>query len=203
MIPLHVREFGRVNYEVTWRAMDAFTEARDESSPDELWLVEHDAVFTLGQAGKEEHLLNTGSIPVIRCDRGGQVTYHGPGQIIIYTLIDLRRRSIGIRDFVMLLEDAVIATLARYQIEGRASRDAPGVYVDSSKIAALGLRVRRGCTFHGLALNVDMDLTPFSMINPCGYAGLNVTSTQEVGIEADRSVLARVLMNELKIRLSA
>lgn len=202
MIPLQVREFGCVNYEVTWRAMEAYTDARDNSSADELWLVEHDAVFTLGQAGKEEHLLNTGPIPVIRCDRGGQVTYHGPGQIVIYTLIDLRRRSVGIRDFVMLLEDAVIATLAKYNVAAKSRREAPGVYVDSSKIAALGLRVRRGCTFHGLAMNVDMDLTPFSMINPCGYPGLTVTSTREVGIEADWSELAEKLMDELKIRLS-
>ena len=202
MNPLRVRDFGRVNYAVTWRAMEAYTDARDSSSPDELWTVEHDAVFTLGQAGKEEHLLNPGTIPIVRCDRGGQVTYHGPGQLVIYTLIDLRRRSLGIRDFVTLLEDAVIATLAPFGIDAASRRDAPGVYVGASKIAALGLRVRRGCTFHGLALNVDMDLAPFSMINPCGFPGLSVTSTKEVGIDADWQELAGCLIDELKARLS-
>jgi len=202
VIPLRVRDFGRVEYHLSWEAMRAFTDARDAESPDELWLVEHDPVFTLGQAGKMEHVLEPGTIPIVHSDRGGQVTYHGPGQIVIYTLVDLRRRGWGIREFVQLLESAVVSTLDHYEVASAGRREAPGVYVDGQKIAALGLRVRNGRTFHGLSLNVNMDLSPFKRINPCGYRGLEVTSTAEVGIDADTVELSDRLIGELKIRIT-
>ena len=176
-----VRELGRRAYEPVWRAMQAYTDARDEATPDELWLVEHDPVFTLGQAGKPEHVLLPGDIPVLHVDRGGQVTYHGPGQLVAYPLLDLRRLRIGVRDYVCRIEQAVIDTLADWNIEGRRRDGAPGVYVDGAKVAALGIRVRRGCTFHGLAFNIDMDLEPFSRINPCGFAGLEVVAMRDLG----------------------
>ena len=176
-----VRDLGRRAYEPVWRAMQAFTDARDEATPDELWLVEHDPVFTLGQAGKPEHVLLPGDIPVLHVDRGGQVTYHGPGQLVAYPLLDLRRLRIGVRDYVCRIEQAVIDTLADWNIEGRRRDGAPGVYVDGAKVAALGIRVRRGCTFHGLAFNIDMDLEPFSRINPCGFAGLEVVAMRDLG----------------------
>ena len=176
-----VRDLGRRAYEPVWRAMQAFTDARDEATPDELWLVEHDPVFTLGQAGKPEHVLLPGDIPVLHVDRGGQVTYHGPGQLVAYPLLDLRRLRIGVRDYVCRIEQAVIDTLADWNIEGRRRDGAPGVYVDGAKVAALGIRVRRGCTFHGLAFNIGMDLEPFSRINPCGFAGLEVVAMRDVG----------------------
>jgi len=160
--------------------MQSFTDERDEDTLDELWLVEHPAVFTQGQAGKEEHLLMPGDIPVVKVDRGGQVTYHGPGQQVIYFMINLRRRKMGVRQLVTLIENAIVATLKQYQIEAYAKPDAPGVYVDEKKIASLGLRVRKGCSFHGLALNVDMDLSPFLRINPCGYAGLEMVQTKDL-----------------------
>ena len=176
-----VRDLGRRAYEPVWRAMQSLTDARDETTPDELWLVEHDPVFTLGQAGKPEHVLLPGDIPVLQVDRGGQVTYHGPGQLVAYPLVDLRRLRIGVRDYVCRIEQAVIDTLSDWNIEGRRREGAPGVYVDGAKVAALGIRVRRGCAFHGLAFNIDMDLEPFSRINPCGYAGLEVVSMRDLG----------------------
>src|SRR5579875_685147 len=179
--PLAVRKLGRQPYAPVWRAMQAFTDARGPGTPDELWLVDHDPVFTLGQAGKPEHVLAPGDIPVIHVDRGGQVTYHGPGQIVAYPLLDLRRLGIGVRELVHRIEQAVIDTLAEWNIAAARREGAPGVYVADAKIAALGLRVRRGCTFHGLAFNVAMDLEPFRRINPCGYAGLQVTQMLDLG----------------------
>ena len=176
-----LRDLGRQAYEPVWRAMQAFTDARDAGTADELWLVEHDPVFTLGQAGKPEHVLLPGDIPVIHVDRGGQVTYHGPGQLVLYPLLDLRRLKLGVREYVCRIEQAIIDTLADWNIEASRREGAPGVYVAGAKIAALGIRVRRGCSFHGLAFNIDMDLSPFSRINPCGYAGLQVTSMVDLG----------------------
>ena len=176
-----VRDLGRQPYEPVWRAMQAFTDARDEATPDELWLVEHEPVFTLGQAGKPEHVLMPGDIPVLHVDRGGQVTYHGPGQIVLYPLLDLRRLKVGVREYVCRIEQAIIDTLGDWNIEAVRREGAPGVYVADAKIAALGIRVRRGCTFHGLAFNIAMDLSPFQRINPCGFEGLQVTSLVDLG----------------------
>ena len=176
-----VRDLGRQPYEPVWRAMQAFTDARDDDTPDELWLVEHEPVFTLGQAGKPEHVLAPGDIPVIHVDRGGQVTYHGPGQIVLYPLLDLRRLKLGVREYVCRIEQAIIDTLGDWNIGAVRREGAPGVYVAGAKIAALGIRVRRGCTFHGLAFNIAMDLSPFLRINPCGYEGLRVTSMVDLG----------------------
>ena len=167
--PLIRRALGRREYEPVWRAMQRFTDSRGAATPDELWVLEHPPVFTLGQAGRREHLLDAGAIPVIQVDRGGQVTYHGPGQVILYCLVDLRRAGLGVRRLVSLLEQAVVDLLAARGIEARPRADAPGVYVEGRKIAALGLRVRRGCSFHGLSLNVAMDPAPFARTNPCGY----------------------------------
>ena len=161
--------------------MQAFTDARDDATADELWLVEHEPVFTLGQAGRPEHVLAPGDIPVIHVDRGGQVTYHGPGQIVLYPLLDLRRLKLGVREYVCRIEQAIIDTLGDWNIEAVRREGAPGVYVAGAKIAALGIRVRRGCTFHGLAFNIAMDLSPFLRINPCGYEGLRVTSMVDLG----------------------
>jgi lipoyl(octanoyl) transferase len=176
-----VRDLGVAAYEPVWRAMQAFTDARDDDTVDEIWVVEHPPVFTLGQAGLPEHVLAPGDIPVLKVDRGGQVTYHGPGQLVVYPLLDLRRLGVGVRDYVCRIEQAVIDTLAGFGIRGARREGAPGVYVDGAKIAALGIRVRRGASFHGLAFNVAMDLGPFQRINPCGYAGLEVTSVVECG----------------------
>ncbi|MBP1149487.1 MULTISPECIES: lipoyl(octanoyl) transferase LipB [unclassified Methylocaldum] len=173
---LHLRNLGLTEYETTWRAMQDFTEQRDEETPDELWLLEHHPVYTLGLNGDVRHMIRTTDIPVVKTDRGGQITYHGPGQLIAYVLVDLRRKNLGIRRLVSALENAVIGLLKQYGITAEARRDAPGVYVDGRKIASLGLRVRKGCSYHGLSLNVSSDLSPFSAINPCGYAGLEVTS---------------------------
>ena len=188
-----LRRLGRVEYEPVWRAMQDFTDRRDESTPDEIWMLQHPPVFTLGQAGRPEHLLAPAEIPVIQVDRGGQVTFHGPGQAVVYPLVDLRRLGIGVRDMVERLEQAVIDVLAHYGIEGAARRDAPGVYVEGAKIAALGLRVRRGCSFHGLAFNIDMNLEPFERINPCGYEGLKVTQLNDLVNVAPGEVEARLL----------
>ncbi|MBB1280352.1 lipoyl(octanoyl) transferase LipB [Pseudoalteromonas sp. SR41-1] len=177
---LIVRQLGRQRYMPIWQKMQGFTDTRDENTPDEIWLVEHESVFTQGQAGKDEHLLAPGDIEVIKVDRGGQVTYHGPGQQMMYVLFNLRRLKIGVRELVTWLEECIIESLAEYGIEAYAKADAPGVYVNDSKIASLGLRVRRGCSFHGLALNVNMDLSPFLRINPCGYAGMNMVQTKEL-----------------------
>ena len=174
-IPI-IRELGMVDYQPTLDAMRSFTDQRGVDTPDELWLLQHPRVFTQGQAGKAEHVLAPGDIPVIQVDRGGQVTYHGPGQWVVYLLVDVRRRTMGVRSLVTLIEQGLITLLAEYGIEAAARADAPGVYTGDSKIASLGLRVRRGCSYHGLALNVDMDLEPFQRINPCGYEGLQVTS---------------------------
>jgi len=181
---LEICDLGLQPYEQVWAAMTEFTNTRTQDSLDQLWLVEHPPVFTQGQAGKAEHLLVPGDIPVVQSDRGGQVTYHGPGQLVAYPLLDLRRLKMGVRDLVTALEQAIIATLAHYQIDAFPKPDAPGVYVDTNgrvdKIASLGLRVRRGCSFHGLALNVAMDLSPFLRINPCGYQGLAMTQMRSL-----------------------
>ncbi len=178
---LHVRHLGRQDYETVWHAMQHYTDNRDENSPDELWLVEHPPVFTQGQAGKAEHILNPGNIPVIQVDRGGQVTYHGPGQLVAYPLLDIKRRKVGVRQLVTEIEQSLVDLLKGYGIEAYAKADAPGVYVNERKIASLGLRIRKGCSFHGLALNVDMDLEPFQRINPCGYAGLEMVQCKALG----------------------
>ena len=172
---LRVRKLGRVDYEPVWRAMQRFTDERTELTVDELWLLEHSPVFTQGQAGKAEHLLAPGDIPVVQVDRGGQVTYHGPGQIVAYPLVDIKRRHIGVRDLVSRIEEAIIQVLDQYGVQGERRAGAPGIYVNGAKIASLGLRVRRGCAFHGLAFNIDMDLEPFQRINPCGFHGLEIT----------------------------
>jgi lipoyl(octanoyl) transferase len=181
---LIVRQLGVVDYQTAWQAMQQFTDQRDAAVSDELWLLQHPPVFTQGQAGKAEHILAPGDIPVIQVDRGGQVTYHGPGQLVGYLLIDLRRLKLGVRDLVTSIENAIVSVLAHYQIDASPRADAPGVYVNQqgvagAKIAQLGLRVRRGCSFHGLSLNVDMDMEPFLRINPCGHAGMQVTSLRQ------------------------
>ncbi|MEZ5442627.1 MAG: lipoyl(octanoyl) transferase LipB [Lysobacterales bacterium] len=178
---LQVHDLGRQAYEPVWRAMSAYTDERGPDSPDQLWLVEHEPVFTQGQAGKAEHVLAAGDIPVVQVDRGGQVTYHGPGQLVAYPLLDLRRLKIGVRQLVEGLEQAVIDTLGVWGIDGQRRDGAPGVYVGGRKIMALGLRVRRGCSFHGLAFNVAMDLSPYARINPCGFTGLQITQVSELG----------------------
>ena len=191
---LHLRRLGLAEYEPVWRRMQAYTDRRDDSSTDELWLVQHPPVFTQGQAGKAEHLLAPGDIPVIQVDRGGQVTYHGPGQIVAYPLIDIRRKGIAVRDLVWRIEQAIIDVLAHYGVTGARIAGAPGIYVRGRKIASLGLRVRAGRTFHGLAFNIEMDLEPFQRINPCGFAGLKVTQL---------SALADVVLGEAEDRLVA
>lgn len=179
MPSLGFRELGLMAYEPVWQAMRRFTDERGPQTADEIWLVQHPAVFTQGQAGKAEHLLLPGDIPVVQVDRGGQVTYHGPGQLVAYLLLDVRRLGFGVRDLVSRIERSLIDLLASYGVEAAAKADAPGVYVDGAKIASLGLRIRNGCSFHGLALNVDMDLAPFQRINPCGYAGLAMTQLRD------------------------
>lgn len=177
---LLVRDLGLQDYAQTWQAMSEFTNTRTPETPDEIWLVEHPPVFTQGQAGKPEHLLLPGDIPVIKTDRGGQVTYHGPGQLVAYPLLDLRRLKLGVRDLVILIEQTLVSVLGHYGIDAYPKPDAPGVYVAGAKIASLGLRVRRGCSFHGLSLNVAMDLAPFLRINPCGYQGLAMTQMRDL-----------------------
>ncbi len=203
--PLLIRHLGRRDFVSVWREMEAFTDARDETTLDEVWLVQHDPVFTLGQAGKPEHVLDARDIPLVQTNRGGQVTYHGPGQIVAYPLIDLRRIGIGVREFVCRIEQAIIDTLAHWNIEALRRENAPGVYVAGAKVGALGLRVRRGCTFHGLALNVAMDLEPFRRINPCGYQGLQVTQVSDLGgpssIEDVEAVLVIELAQQLGLEL--
>lgn len=177
-----LRALGLVPYEPTWRAMQAFTAARSAHTPDEIWLLEHPAVFTLGLAGRPEHVLAAGDIPVVRVDRGGQVTYHGPGQALAYALLDLRRLGIGVKELVRRLEEAALVVLAGYGIEGSRRPGMPGVYVGEAKIAAVGLRVARGCCYHGLALNAHVDLAPFARIDPCGYRGLAATRLADHGV---------------------
>ncbi len=197
------RSLGLVHYEPTWQAMRDFTDSRDELTDDELWLCEHPPVYTLGQAGKREHILNPGEIPVLQSDRGGQVTYHGPGQFIVYSLVNLRRAGYGIREMVVRLENSVIDLLAEYGVQAHSRRDAPGVYVGEAKIAALGLRVRKGCSYHGIALNIDPDLAPFLGINPCGYEHLQVTSMQALDIELEKDTLATQFVQVIDQQLSA
>lgn len=194
-----LRDLGLAGYRPTWDAMRAFTDSRDASTRDEIWFLEHPPVFTLGLAGKHEHLLSPGDIEVVHIDRGGQVTYHGPGQLVVYPLLDLRRLKLGVRGLVCALERAVIDLLADHGIDAKARDDAPGVYVDGRKVAALGLRIRHGCSYHGLAFNVDMDLEPFSRINPCGHAGLEVTQLSALGGPAEVTRVA----DDLKPRLLA
>ena len=200
---LIIRQLGQRAYEPTWQAMQDYTDTRDEFSADEIWLVEHDPVFTQGQAGKEEHLLMPGDIPVVKVDRGGQVTYHGPGQQVMYVLFNLRRLKIGVRELVTWLEECVVSTLADYGVNAYAKPDAPGVYVDDKKIASLGLRVRRGCSFHGLALNVNMDLAPFLRINPCGYAGMAMVQSSDLAgpktIEQAQKGLIKHIVEKLNV----
>jgi lipoyl(octanoyl) transferase len=194
-----VRREGRIEYETAWTRMREFTDRRDAHTPDEFWLVEHPPVFTLGRAARREHVLDPGDIPVVPVDRGGQVTYHGPGQVVLYALVDLPRRDMGVRRLVTTLEDAIVGLLASRGVNAHTVSGAPGVYVDGRKIAALGLRVRRGCSFHGLALNVDCDLQPFSRIDPCGYPGLPVTRTRDEGIDDSPTQLG----DELAERIAA
>ncbi|WP_027855643.1 lipoyl(octanoyl) transferase LipB [Marinobacterium litorale] len=194
---LQVRVLGRQPYEPTWRRMQSFTDQRNAETVDEIWLLEHEPVFTQGQAGKAEHLLNPGDIPVVQVDRGGQVTYHGPGQLLAYLMIDLRRRKLGVRDMVSLMERAVVNVLSDYGVQAYPKPDAPGVYVEGEKICSLGLRVRRGATFHGLALNIDMALEPFLRINPCGYAGLSMTQLSRYEPAVDTGRVGEQLLNYL------
>ncbi len=201
ILPLNVRALGYCDYEPVWRAMQEFTAARTAITADELWLVEHAPVYTQGMNGKPEHLLDVGDIPLVQTDRGGQVTYHGPGQIVVYVLIDLRRRGWGVRQLVGLLEQAVIDLLTSYGIAAHTRRDAPGVYVQGRKIAALGLRVRHGCSYHGLSLNVAMDLVPFQRINPCGYAGLEVAQVCDEGVADSLTDVSAALLACLQQRL--
>jgi lipoyl(octanoyl) transferase len=183
-------DLGRQDYHKTWQAMQAYTQARDSQSPDQLWLVEHPPVFTLGLNGKREHLLNVADIPVVQSDRGGQVTYHGPGQLVIYTLLDIARLHLNVRQLVSLLETAMLTTLAQYGLHAIAKAEAPGVYIAHKKIGSIGLRVKQGCCYHGLSLNNAMDLSPFSRINPCGYSGLEVTQLADLGVNIHTHELA-------------
>lgn len=205
MRPLQLRQLGIRPYEEVWRQMQAYTAARDSCSPDELWLVEHPPVFTQGLNGKAEHLLDPGDIPVVAVDRGGQITYHGPGQAVAYLLLDLRRLGIGVKQLVFHMEQAVIRMLGSHDITAQRRQDAPGVYVDGAKIASLGLRIRHGRSYHGVALNVALDLEPFSRINPCGYRGMPVTQLRELGVTLSvaeaASALAATLAEELGLSL--
>ncbi|MFB9133481.1 lipoyl(octanoyl) transferase LipB [Vibrio sp. AK197] len=199
---LIVKRLGQCDYLPIWQAMHDFTDNRTDETLDEIWLVEHNPVFTQGQAGKAEHLLNTGDIPVVQSDRGGQVTYHGPGQLVVYFLINLRRKKLGVRDLVTHIENLVINTLGSFDITASARPDAPGVYVDGKKICSLGLRIRKGCSFHGLALNVNMDLTPFLRINPCGYSGMEMVQVSQLGGPSDIDTVEQQLIEHLVERLA-
>jgi len=196
-----LRWLGRVEYEPTWRAMQRLVDARGAETRDEIWFLEHPPVFTLGMNSRPEHLLGTGDIPVVQIDRGGQVTYHGPGQLVVYPLLDLGRAKLGVRTLVEGIERAIVATVAEWGIEAYGRRDAPGVYVGLRKLASVGLRIRRGCSYHGLALNVAMDLEPFRRINPCGYAGLEMTQVSELGGPADLGAVADALAPRLLAEL--
>jgi lipoyl(octanoyl) transferase len=204
---LRVRQLGLVAYEPTWQAMQKFTAERNADTVDELWILEHPSVFTQGQAGKAEHILATSDIPVVQIDRGGQVTYHGPGQLVAYLLLDLRRYKMGVRDLVRKLENSVIGILADHGISAYGKVDAPGVYVKDdyaeSKIASLGLRIRNGCCYHGLALNISMDLAPFNLINPCGYQGLQVTRMADFGISETPATLAVKMADKIAQQIKA
>jgi len=196
-----LRRLGVQEYSTVFAAQRSFTDTRDADTLDEFWLVEHPPVFTQGQAGKPEHLLMSGDIPVVQSDRGGQITYHGPGQVVLYMLVNLRRSGLGVRAAVTALETSVVDLLSEFGISGAADPHAPGVYVDGAKVAALGLRVRKGCCYHGVALNVDMDLSPYQRINPCGYAGQAVTSTSQLGVNGDVEQLGARLAEQLALQL--
>jgi lipoyl(octanoyl) transferase len=198
---LIIRYLGVQPYLETWQAMSDFTEQRDQNSIDEIWLVEHSPVFTQGLAGKAEHLLMHSNIPVVKSDRGGQITYHAPGQLIAYLLINIRRKDFNVRSLVSIIEQGIIDLLADFGVIAVAKPDAPGVYVDGKKIASLGLKIRKGCSFHGLALNVDMDLSPFLQINPCGYAGLEMTQCRDLGITSSVAELSPLLIEKLNQNL--
>ena len=198
---LLVRDLGLQNYEPIWQAMQKFTAERDESTPDELWCLEHPAVFTLGLNGKKQHLLTPTTIPVINIDRGGQVTYHGPGQLVIYTLLDLARLNIGVKELVSSIEQSIIQLLSHYDIQAKGKENQPGVYIDDAKIAALGLRIKKNKSYHGLSLNLDMDLSPFQQINPCGYAGMPVTQISDIKPERDLSTVQTDLVTILTRQL--
>lgn len=198
---LRVRDWGRADYLPVFAAMQVFTEQRDSQTWDELWLVEHPPVYTQGVAGKPEHILNPHDIPVIPVNRGGQVTYHGPGQVVIYCLVDVERRKLAVRELVRRIEQAMIAVLAHLGIDAKARSDAPGVYVGEAKIGSIGLRVTQGCTYHGLSFNVDMDLAPFAGINPCGYAGMAVTQLKALCESADMDDVRRLLVETLSAEL--
>ena len=203
-LPVVVKDLGRTDYEPIFHAMQKFTEERTKETIDEIWFTEHEPVFTQGQAGKQEHLLAPGDIPVVQTDRGGQVTYHGPGQITGYLMFDIRRLSIGVRDLVTNIELAMVDTVAEYGIDAKPRPDAPGVYVENNKIGSLGLRVRRGCSYHGLSLNVDMDLEPFSRINPCGLFGIEVTHIadfQKVELEEAKEKLLSALLRRYDLEV--
>jgi lipoyl(octanoyl) transferase len=197
IIDPEIRFFGLVEYESTWQEMKQFTVLRNTGTRDEIWLLQHPSVYTQGLAGKPEHLLRANGIPVVKTDRGGQITYHGPGQIVAYLLLDLRRWKLNVRGLVRLMEQAVIELLAQHGVKAQGREDAPGVYVDDAKIASLGLKIKNGCCYHGIAVNVDMDLTPFSNINPCGFAGLRVTQARDVGIITPLDELERQLAQNL------
>lgn len=199
--PIIVRRLGVTDFETTWRNMQAFTAQRNETTADELWLTEHPPVYTLGLNRKNVRMPSRVDIPVVLTDRGGKITYHGPGQIIIYALLDLQRNRLNIRSLVSLLENTVIELLANHQIAANARADAPGVYVNDAKIAALGLRIKNDCCYHGLSLNVNMDLAPFFAIDPCGYAGLQVTQTKDLGIQANTNILGEALIDALTAKL--
>ena len=198
-----VRQLGLQDYTPVWRAMQAFNKSRNPQTSDEIWLLEHPPVYTLGLNGKPEHVLNSGDIPLVQTDRGGQVTYHGPGQLVAYLMLDLKRRGLGVRSLVTLIEQSIIDLLATYGIDSEARQDAPGVYLDGAKLAALGLRIKQGCSYHGLSLNIDMDLEPFDRINPCGYEGLTVTQLRSLGVSDPLDKIADKLMNHIAKRLGA
>ena len=200
-IPMLIKHLGCQDFAATWRAMQAFTAARDGATADEIWLLEHPPIFTLGLAGKRTHILRTSDIPILPIDRGGQVTYHGPGQVIAYVLLDLKRRGYGVRELVQRLEQAVLDMLGQVGVCAERQAGAPGIYIAGQKIAALGLRIKRGMTYHGLALNVDMDLKPFSDINPCGYAGMPVTQLKDYGVTLTPAMVAERLASSLRINL--
>lgn len=194
---LLVRDLGQQSYEKIWRAMQEFTDNRSESTVDEIWLVEHPPVFTQGRAGKAEHILDSGKIPVVHVDRGGQVTYHGPGQQLVYLMIDIGRKKFGVREFVSLIEESIIQFLSEFNIDSKARPDAPGVYVDGKKVASLGLRIRKNCSFHGFAVNINMDLTPFSLINPCGFKDISMTNACDLGGPKDLVEAQPIIMKQL------
>lgn len=202
MSELVIRELGRQAYEPVWRAMQDFTNSRDDDTADEIWFTEHESVFTLGVNSRPEHLLAPGDIPVIQVERGGQVTYHGPGQLMVYPLLNLRRHGLGVRDLVTGLEQCVVDLAAEHGVEAVSRADAPGVYVNNAKVASIGLRVRRGSSFHGMALNVDVDLEPFSRINPCGYEGLEMTDLARLGGDRDLAVVRDKLLPHLARHLN-